>query len=241
VNRDLSIFFVCLLYPFYYLCDIVTMIIFVDMKRIAILLALLFAAQTAISAQDIYLMPEFKQGVIYFRGQTPAQGKLNICAVDNTLRYLDKSGKELVANQADNILRVVIDTVAFLHYDDIYYRMYPVSIDMGVALQREVKILRDAKQGAYGTTSQTSSIKSSSTMYVDGVAYSLQEGKECPHEVTETICLYKGDTVFQLTKKNLRKMFPKKKEEIDAWFKAGNSLPKTISDALSLLRHFRGE
>ena len=133
------------------------------------------------------------------------------------------------------------NTVAFIHYDDIYYRMYPVSIDMGVALQREVKILRDAKQGAYGTTSQTSSIKSSSTMYVDGVAYSLQEGKECPHEVTETICLYKGDTVFQLTKKNLRKMFPKKKEEIDAWFKAGNTLPKTIPDALSLLRYFRGE
>ncbi len=76
------------------------------------------------------------------------------------------------------------NTVAFIHYDDIYYRMYPVSIDMGVALQREVKILRDAKQGAYGTTSQTSSIKSS---------------------------------------------------------KAGNTLPKTIPDALSLLRHFRGE
>ena len=64
---------------------------------------LLMAALTGIRAQEnvpkgvpddvYYLMPSFAQGMVYLRGQGPAQGKLNICAVDNTLRFIDDNGQ----------------------------------------------------------------------------------------------------------------------------------------------------
>ena len=206
----------------------------------ALLMSLSMGAQDkmpgGIPADVYYLMPSFGQGLIYFKGQLPAQGQLNICALDQTLRFLDKSGKELSASDMENILKVQIDTVSFLRFEEAFYRLYPVSTDMGVALKREVKIQADAKQGAYGTTSQTSAIKERSTMYVDGAVYSLNDDKPVAYEVLESICLYRGNEVFTLNKKSLRKLFPAQKDAIDAWFKAGNKVPGTVEEAVELVR-----
>ena len=180
-----------------------------------------------------YLMPEFGDGTIYFRGQNPARGKLNICAVDNTLRFIDDKGQELSAESTDNILMVQIDTVKFLHDQEGFYRMYPVNSRTGIALQRNVKILVGAKKGAYGMVDQTSSIRQYSTIYSESGMYNLT--RNYPYEVSEEIYLYMGNYVTPLTKKNLKKMFPSRKEDIDAYFKAGHPLPKTVSDALQLI------
>jgi hypothetical protein len=53
--------------------------------------------------------------------------------------------------------------------------------------------------------------------------------------VSEKLFLYKGGDVYTITKKNLKKLFPEKKEEIEAAFKSGTPLPETESDALALL------
>ena len=182
-----------------------------------------------------YLMPAFTDGVVYLRGQAPAQGKMNICAVDNTLRFIDDNGVELEAANADNIIKVQLDTVWFIRNRGVFYRMYPAAYDMGVALRRDVRIIRDAKEGAYGGTSQTSSIQEYSTLYTESGIYNLNTNKKYPHEVKETIYLYKGEGVYPISKNNLKKLFPDKKADIEAWFKAGNSLPRTAADALTLL------
>ena len=183
-----------------------------------------------------YLMPEFRDGIIYFRGQNPAQGKLNICAVDNTLRFIDDKGQELSASSADNILMVQIDTVKFLRNQNGFYRMFPVNSRTGIALQRNVRILVGAKKGAYGTVDQTSSIRQYSTIYSESGMYNLT--RNYPYEVSEEIYLYMGNYITPLTKKNLKKMFPSRKEDIDAYFKAGHTLPKTVSDALALISNW---
>ena len=66
------------------------------MKRILCLSVTLFwAAVCLLSAQEgnggvpkdvFYLMPDMANGSVQFRGQPPATGKFNICAVDNTIR-----------------------------------------------------------------------------------------------------------------------------------------------------------
>lgn len=213
-------------------------------KRIALLLLLAAGLPLALQAQSsapkwmpdsvYYLMPRFSQGYVFLRGQMPAQGKMNICAVDNTLRFLDDKGAELSSGE-DNILKVIIDNVTFLRYDDVFYRLYPAKADVGVALCRKVRIIRDQKEAAYGGTSQTSSVKEYSTMYVDGVTYNLNDDKEYPFETTETVNIYKGDTVFPLTKKSLRKIFSSRKADVDAWFQAGHSMPRTVEETLEML------
>ena len=182
-----------------------------------------------------YLMPSFTKGMIYFTGRAPAQGMLNICAVDNTLRFLDKSGKELVAENADDVFKVVLDSVVFIRDGGVFYRMYPVSDGLGIALRREVRIIRGAKEGAYGTMSQTSSIKQYDVIYSDGVAYDLDKDSDVPFEVSESCSFYKEGKVYPLTKKNLRKCFPERKVEIDAYLKSGRSIPGDLGEACGFI------
>jgi hypothetical protein len=188
-----------------------------------------------IPADVYYLMPEFGNGMVYLRGQRPAQGRLNICAVDNTLRFLGPDGKELTATQDGDVIKVRIDSVMFLRDQNIFYRLHPLTSGLGVALRREVRILRDVKEGAYGTTSQTTSVQNYGTYYADGVVYNLDSDKEYPYTVSELVCIYKDDVIYPLTRKNLRKLFPARKDEIDAFFKSGEKLPETVPDALDFL------
>lgn len=193
-------------------------------------------ADNAIPNDIFYLMPSFTQGTIYLRGQAPAQGKLNICAVDQSLRFIDGNGTELSASDPDGIRLVQLDTVSFLRSDGAFYRMYPVSPEIGVALRRDVRVLRDVKRGAYGTTNQTSSIRQYSTLYTDGASQQLNSGETPSYVVSETVCVYCREAVFRLTKANLKRLFPDRKEEIEARFKSRNSLPTTVEEAGALLR-----
>ncbi len=193
------------------------------------------SAAKAIPDEDFYLMPAFSEGMIYLRGQGPAQGLINICAADQSLRYLDDSGTELSAADADAIVRVQIDTVWFLRSDGAFYRMYPLSSELGIALKKELKILRDVKKGAYGMADQTSSIRQYSTLYTDGAAVQLNRNQAADYTVSETVCLYCRDAVFRITKANLKKLFPEHKAEIDAYFKSGKPLPNSVDAARSLI------
>ena len=130
-----------------------------------------------------------------------------------------------------------LNICALLRKDGIFYRLTPVSSDIGIALCREIKITKDVKTGAYGTVSQTTATSEYSTIYADGVAYNLGEG-DLPYKVKETCFLYKGNDLFPVSKKNFRKLFPTKKADIDQYFKAGNPVPETPEDIRSLLVKF---
>ena len=211
------------------------------MKKIVLLLALLLAggaafgqeAQGNIPADVFYLLPEFRQGMVYFSDQGPAQGDLNICAVDHTLRFMDK-GQEL-ASGADNIYRVIVDDIVFVRVDGAFYRLYPITDDLTLAFRRDVEILRDVKTGAYGTTSRTSSIREVGMLQSDGMMYTLQSSKNYPYNVSESCFLFQAGDVTPITKRTLRKRFPDRKNDLDAWFKAGHSVPQTLDDTRAFL------
>ena len=211
------------------------------MKKIVLLLAVLLAggaafgqeAQGNIPADVFYLLPEFRQGMVYFSDQGPAQGDLNICAVDHTLRFMDK-GQEL-ASDADNIYRVIVDDIVFVRVDGAFYRLYPITDDLTLAFRRDVEILRDVKTGAYGTTSRTSSIREVGMLQSDGMMYTLQSSKNYPYNVSESCFLFQAGDVTPITKRSLRKRFPDRKNDLDAWFKAGHAVPQTLDDTRAFL------
>ena len=188
-----------------------------------------------VTAEIYYLMPEFGDGMIWFSNQGPAQGKMNICAEDNSLRYLDKNGQEVVAASIDNVVKVQIDTAVFIRNEGVFYRIYPVSDEIAVAVRRDLDIQRDAQRGAYGGYSRTSSIREYSTLYADGVAYQLEKSQKYPFTLSETCFLYTGGKIASLSKRTLRKLFPQRKDDIDAYLKSG-SLPDKLSDVQAFLK-----
>ena len=218
------------------------------MKKIVLVLALLAGlsafgqeAQGNIPADVFYMLPEFGQGMVYFTDQGPAQGKMNICAVDQTLRFLDNDGQELSSN-ADNISRVVVGDVVFVRVDDAFYRLYPLSDELTLAFRRNVEILRDVRKGAYGTESRTSSIREVGSLQADGLMYTLQRAANYPYNVSESCFLFEEGDVVPINKRSLRKRFPDRKDDLDAWLKAKHNIPKTLDETSAfLLRLASGE
>ena len=217
------------------------------MKRLVSLLAILAGisafgqeAQGNIPADVFYMLPEFWQGMVYFSNQGPAQGEMNICAVDQSLRFLDKDGKEL-ASKADNITKVVFDDIVFVRVDGAFYRLYPISDGVTLAFRRDVEILRDVKKGAFGTETRTSAIRDVGTFQADGMMYTLQKAADYPYVVSETCFLYRLGNIIAINKRNLRKFFPDRKSDLDAFLKT-HALPKTLDDTrVFLIRLTTGE
>ena len=215
------------------------------MKRFICLLLMLSLAPLALQGQetsgnripdkDFYMMPSFMEGTVYLRGQSPAQGKINICTVDQSLRFLDDKGTELAASDPDAISRVQIDTVWFMRNGGAFYRMYPVNAELGIAVRRDTKIKQGEKKGAFGMTDQTSSIQQYSTLYSDSAAQLLNQNKPVAYTVSETVCLYYRDAVVRFNKASLKKVFPAHKDDIDAYFKAGHRAPETVDDARAVI------
>ena len=133
-------------------------------------------------------------------------------------------------------MKVQIDTAVFIRNDGVFYRIYAVSNEVAVAVRRDLDIQRDAQRGAYGGYSRTSSIREYSTLYADGVAYQLEKSKKYPFTVSETCFLYTGGKIVSFSKRTLRKIFPQRKDEIDAYLKSGKSLPGELPDVQAFLK-----
>jgi len=180
---------------------------------------------------DVYfLMPAYGQGTVWFSDRAPAEGKMNICAEDDKLWFLDQDGQELVASDIGTVTRVQIDSALFIRNGGLFYRVYQETGNIGIAVRRNLRILRDAKRAAYGGYSQTSSVREYTTLHTDGGSYRLDQTTDHPFEVSENYYIYKEGTLHPFKKRNLRKEFPDRREDIDAYLKAGNPLPEALPD-----------
>ena len=168
-------------------------------KVLCLLVSLLCGAAFLLSAQEgngglpkdvFYLMPDMANGSVQFRGKAPATGKFNICAVDNTIRYLDKNGTELAVEIEDDMTRVVIGGVTFVPYDGAFLRLYPLTGDVSAAIKRNVLLLTDSKTSGYGMESQTTAVSTIMGIEGDSKDYLFEDNKDVPYRMSETIFLY---------------------------------------------------
>ena len=219
------------------------------MKRFSILLSGLLLSASLLSAQEnigipndvFYLMPKMTQGTLLFRDKSPIPGQFNICAVDNTIRFMDK-GTELAMEDDESMLEVVFNDVAFLHRDGTYYRLYPVTDEAFVAVKRDVLIMNDTKMASYGMESNTTAIQTIETVSIPGRILNLADMKEVPYRMTETAALYRKGSLLNLNKRNLTKCFPDKKAEIEAWFDANKKInPTDVPAVLELCKQWGGK
>ena len=195
------------------------------MKRIfSLLAALLLAASFAgaqvnagIPADVFYLMPEMTQGTLRFKDRN-VSGKFNICAVDQTLRFLNEKGVELALDNDADLQQVNFPEVSFLHAEGTYYRLYPVSDAAYVAVKRDVTIMTDTKSSSYGMASSTTAVEEIGLVQGDGHLVSFNDARQYPYKMTETAFLYRNGYLVRWNKKNCLKCFPFKKAEIEAWF-----------------------
>lgn len=217
------------------------------MKHLTSLLAALCLSASLLCAQDnvgipadvFYLMPEMTQGTLVFRDKAPVSGQFNICAIDGSVRFKDRNGTELQVVDDGSLWKVSFDGVTFLRESDGFYRLYPVSDEISVAVLREVVLMNDSNAASYGMESHTTAVQTIGFMQDEGRVLNLEEVKDIPYRMSETAFLLRGESILRLTKKNCIKCFPDKKADIEAWFAAHKKMGASdIEAVLSLCKEW---
>ena len=215
------------------------------MKRILLSVLAALIGVSSVKAQDnnsecipydvFYLMPQMGKGTIMFNDRGPVNGSFNICAIDNTVRFLDAKGTELCLESNENLLSVVIDGITFLYRENEFYRLERVTGNTFVAIRREVRIHNDKYNSSYGMDSQTTAIDTYDGFEYHGYFVRIADSKGIPYIVSESASLYLRGMVLPPTKKNFIKCFPSYKEEINAWFKENRKVDASDVETVTSL------
>ena len=218
------------------------------MKRFfTLLLTLVLAASFAraqvnagVPADVFYLMPEMTQGTLLFKDRS-VNGKFNICAVDQTLRFLNEKGVELALDNDADLRQVNFPDATFLHAEGAYYRLYPVSDAAYVAVKRDVTVMTDTKNSSYGMASSTTAVEEVGMVQSGTHLVSFNDARQYPYKMTETAYLYGNGRLVRWNKKNCIKCFPLKKAEIEAWFAANKKAdPADVQLVIDLCKEWGG-
>lgn len=195
------------------------------MKKLCFLISLLLLSPAILNAQSYapenipedvyYMLPSFANGTVFFSDRAPAKVLMNICAWDQTLRFIDRNDNELRLANEDNITLVQIDSVSFRRINKEYYRVIPVTSNIGIAVKRRF-IYHDKPQNTTGAIVQKKG------------EYKLSD---FDFEAYDEMNIYRGDNVYPVTQKSLRILFPSKKREISSYY----TMPKTEEGLKTLL------
>ena len=186
----------------------------------------------------IYAMPQFVNGTVVFDNGGSSNGNVNICIVDQTLRYIDPaSGDTLVVENNGGVVRVIAGKRVFYRNGAYFIELMEMYGDIVLGLQRSTTLVNVVQTGAYGMASTTSSInsyrKDDSRGNID--VKNIDEQYRDNHSYKTSVYLLKDGKFFTATKKNLQKLFPAGKAQIEAWFKDGKADISDLANIRSLI------
>lgn len=177
-----------------------------------------------------YVMPSFGSGSILYKDGGYSRGSFNISTLDNTLRYLDTDGSEKSLANLSEVESVSISNVLFLHVQDMFLGVASSYGDVLLCVEKQM-VFDDRKTGAYGTSSATTSIRSVGSSTDNGATFRFSNVK---YELKETPYFYKKGRLMAPTKRSLLKLFPDKKDAIEAYLQE-NKLDYSSYAALQTL------
>lgn len=197
------------------------------MKRImsflsALLLAVFisYAQHTdSIMNQSVYLFEKFEKSEVYFRDGTRYNETINYNLLTNQFYFIHKTSKEVQAvTNPQDIYMVKVNGRCF--YQEKGYAVEIIPTNPPLFVQYKAHIRKEADKGAYGTTSETSSIRTYGGFGANGnrfdlTAEALIVGKRYQHYWLEKGGKRKPFKNF----KQFMKIYPKQKMALEQFIK----------------------
>lgn len=182
-----------------------------------------------------YALPQFGTGNISFPDGKVQSGNINICNLDQTIRFIDPSGDTLVLNDSHLAIKVTVGKDVFYRDRQNFIRLVDMAGDVFLGLKKTMVLINNEQIGAYGMASSTSSISSFSRDEFTGHCYKYVDFRPANWNYTALYMLYRNGRFYTATKKNFQKCFPDRKADIEAFFKENDVNP---SDCDAVCRLF---
>lgn len=209
------------------------------MKRLVSILLLLCVC-TAAKSQSLsldtlfYALPQFGRGTVAFPDGKVQSGNLNICNLDQTVRFIDPAGDTLVIDDSHLVIKVTVGKDVFYRDNHYFIKIVDMAGDVFLGLKKTMVQVNNEQVGAYGMASSTSSITSYSQDGSTGHLYKYVDFRPANWNYTAMYMLYRNGRFYTASKKNFQKCFPGRKAEIEAFFK-DNEFSTTDGDSVTAL------
>jgi hypothetical protein len=197
------------------------------------------AQQQKNKALSQYLFSDFSEGTIKFTNGSYRKAKLNLNTLTGKIVYFqDEKYYDLVNSTA--VDTIILYDRKFVFREGLWLEVlvtgkYPLFLKYTGAL------MSPAKQAGYGTTSQTSSITSISTMQTNTVTYDIKlpDGYTVDLSTTNMVWV-DGSLKSFLNEKQLIKIFPDKENQIRQFTKKNKTDFDRPEDLAVLIRYISG-
>ena len=166
-----------------------------------------------------FVVPEFQAGIITFKDGGYSRGAVNISTIEQRVYFINPAGEYQVLVNEDEVTRVSIKGRSFLKSRYGYVELLQMLDGVTLGVVRRVSFQETEKTGAYGSTSQTTSITTIGSIYGNGTTYTLDVDQNTPFKYKVIPYLYKDGRVLIPGKKSFQKCFPGKKAFIEAYVK----------------------
>jgi hypothetical protein len=174
-----------------------------------------------------YKFPNFKNGNVYFKDGSIIPAKLNYSFLSGQVEFINPKGDTLAIEEKQEALvkYIVIDTTTF-YYDIGGYLEELAGNETGKVLKRELYCIKNTEKiGAYGQASSISSIGTYSSFAFESGSMMQKLTVRENLTLTRATEYFIGDQYnrfLHASKKNLLRLFSKKKTQIDEYLQQNN-------------------
>lgn len=182
-----------------------------------------------------YFLPEFEESTVFFNDGTSSTGKVNICLVDNSVRFIQESGDTLLLSSYERVLRIQVADTVLAKANDCFVKQILIFGNKSLGERRRLELETDQeKQGGYGSLPPTSTAKAGNMMRLDPTR-EFDVTTKMSYSFRKDFVLTDGEKVYPAGTSAFVRLFPDRKKEIRSFVKENRT---DFDDKLSLVQLF---
>ena len=186
--------------------------------------------------KEIYRYPQFYAGRVYFMNGDVSAAKLNYNLISQAMLFTTSTGDTLAIDNESTIKYITIEKDTF-YYDDGYLELVENYGRVKLAIKQKINFSDKKKIGAFGLPTSTLRTEGDDTFLGDRrynftIAEDLVFKKETEYFLNDD-----SNHFLAINKKNLLKLYPKKKDKIENFMKENNINLREEKDIKRLVQY----
>lgn len=189
---------------------------------------------TKVLPKDIvYLLPDFTDGVVDFTDGTSSSGRINICNIDNSVRFIHSTGDTLLLSNGERVSRVIADGTVYMKAEDGFLRQAAAYGSTSLCERKRLTIDEAESNAGYSGLPPTSMAKSAKMVEVDHDRMDTGE-RELKYRFRTDVVLTDGKKVYISRLSSFNKIFPSSKKAAKAFVRTNKTNFQNLQSAASL-------
>ncbi|MGM9776294.1 MAG: hypothetical protein ACI3ZG_05955 [Candidatus Coprenecus sp.] len=167
-----------------------------------------------------YMMPQFTKADIVYTSGKQFSAVVNICNVDNSVRFINRDGDTLLMANANSVQYITTPEALYTRINDYFIRNIAMSgkISLGIRNLFRIDVEQTELSGGGIGLPKTSTARTASNLETD---YNVDKdvAREVEWEIKSEFILSDSQKRYPCKRSSFEKLFPSKKKEIKEYVK----------------------